>query len=99
MVTIYTHVHCEHASDTCVVQDMEQQRLHAMASDTRTITEAMVRKQLEAQNTRLAVSASSEYATNAKYIEVNSGLHPKVHVYEGMNIFHHVFDFFTCHHL
>ena len=39
--------------------------------------------QMEAQHTKLAVSASSQYATNAKYVEVNSGKHPRVHVFPG----------------
>lgn len=64
---------------------VEQQRATAFMSDTRTITEAMLRKQLEAQNTKLAVSASTQYATNAKYVEVNSGKHPCIKVFAGMH--------------
>ncbi len=64
---------------------MEQQRVSSLASDTRTITEAMLRKQAEAQVTKLAVSASSQYATNEKYVEVNSGRHPRIKVFKGMH--------------
>ena len=89
----------------------EMQRMSALASDTRTITEAMLRKQVktesrqlflflppssnslypkkqsqvEAQRTKLAVSACTQYATNAKYVEVNSGKHPRVRVFPGMH--------------
>ena len=62
---------------------MEQQRVQALMSDTRTITEAMLRKQVEAQSTKLAVAANTQYATNAKYIEVNSGKHPRIRVFPG----------------
>ena len=41
--------------------------------------------QMQAQMTKLAVSASSQYATNAKYMEVNSGKHPKVQVFPGLH--------------
>jgi hypothetical protein len=64
---------------------MEQQRVSSLVSDTRTITEAMLRKQAEAQVTKLAVSASSQYATNEKYVEVNSGRHPRIKVFKGMH--------------
>jgi hypothetical protein len=64
---------------------MEQQRVSSLASDTRTITEAILRKQAEAQVTKLAVSASSQYATNEKYVEVNSGRHPRIKVFKGMH--------------
>ena len=63
----------------------ELQRMTTLASDARTITDAMLRKQVEAQKTKLAVAASTQYATNAKYIEVNSGRHPQVNVYPGMH--------------
>jgi hypothetical protein len=66
---------------------MEQQRAHALMSDTRTITEAILRKQVEAQSTKLAVAANTQYATNAKYIEVNSGKHPRIRVFPGCNPF------------
>ncbi len=64
---------------------MEQQRATALMSDTRTITEAILRKQVEAQSTKLAVSANTQYATNAKY----SGKHPRIKVFPGtlLNIF------------
>jgi soluble lytic murein transglycosylase-like protein len=64
---------------------MEQQRVSSLASDTRTITEAILRKQAEAQVTKLAVSASSQYATNEKYVEVNSGRHLLIKVFKGMH--------------
>jgi soluble lytic murein transglycosylase-like protein len=64
---------------------MEQQHVSSLASDTRTITEAILRKQAEAQVTKLAVSASSQYATNEKYVEVNSGRHPRIKVFKGMH--------------
>jgi hypothetical protein len=41
--------------------------------------------QVEAQHTKLAVSASTQYATNAKYVEVNSGRHPQIAVFPGMH--------------
>lgn len=44
---------------------------------------------MEAQHTKLAVSASSQYATNAKYVEVNSGRHPRVRVFSGLFLFIH----------
>jgi hypothetical protein len=47
--------------------------------------QAILRKQVEAQNTKLAVSAASQYATNAKYVEVNSGKHPRIRVFPGMH--------------
>ena len=31
------------------------------------------------------MSACTQYATNAKYVEVNSGRHPKIRVYPGMH--------------
>lgn len=40
---------------------------------------------MEAQRTKLAVSACTQYATNAKYVEVNSGKHPRVRVFPGMH--------------
>lgn len=40
---------------------------------------------MEAQKTKLAVAASHQYATNAKYVEVNSGRHPQIRVYPGMH--------------
>lgn len=39
--------------------------------------------QVEAERTKLAVSACTRYATNAKYVEVNAGRHPKIHVFPG----------------
>jgi hypothetical protein len=63
----------------------EQQRVSTLVSDTRTITEAMIKRQTEAQNTKLVVYASSQYATNAKYVEVNSGRHPRIRVFKGMH--------------
>ena len=77
-----------------MLQEMEQQRQLTVASDTRTITEAMLRKQLEAQHTKLAVSASTQYAINAKYVEVNTGRHPRVNVFPGM--FNSVLDPENC---
>lgn len=43
------------------------------------------RWQTEAQQTKLAVSACNQYATNAKYIEINSGRHPCIKVFPGMH--------------
>ena len=40
---------------------------------------------MEAQLTKLAVAASNQYDTNAKYVEVNSGRHPQIRVYSGMH--------------
>ena len=40
---------------------------------------------MEAQRTKLAVTASNQYATNAKYVEVNSGRHLQIRVYSGMH--------------
>ena len=40
---------------------------------------------MEAQRTKIAVSACTQYATNAKYVEVNSGRHSKVQVFPGMH--------------
>ena len=35
--------------------------------------------------TKLAVAASTQYATNGKYVEVNSGRHPQIRVHPGMH--------------
>jgi hypothetical protein len=63
----------------------EQRRFSSVVSDTRTITEAILKRQAEAQNTKLAVYASHQYATNAKYVEVNSGKHPRIKVFKCMH--------------
>lgn len=41
--------------------------------------------QVEAERTKLAVSACTRYATNAKYIEINSGKHLSIRVFPGMH--------------
>ncbi len=64
---------------------MEQQRATSMMSDTKTITEAILRKQAEAKNARSVVAACTQYATNAKYVEINSGKHPRIRVFRGMH--------------
>ena len=63
----------------------ELQKMVALASDTQTITDAMIRRHAEAQRTKIAVAACTHYATNSKYIEVNSGNHPKIRVFNGMH--------------
>jgi hypothetical protein len=63
----------------------ELQKMVALASDTQTITDAMLRRHAEAQRTKIAVAACTHYATNAKYMEVNSGSHPKIRVFSGMH--------------
>ena len=64
---------------------MEQQRTSSLISDTKTITEAILRKQAEAKNARNVISACTQYATNAKYMQVNSGQHPRIRVFPSMH--------------
>jgi hypothetical protein len=64
---------------------MEQQRVSSLMSDTRTISEAILRKQREAQQAKLVVSATAQYATNAKYVQINIGKHPRIQVFSGMH--------------
>ncbi len=60
---------------------MEQQRVSSLMSNTRTISEAILRKQMEAQQAKLVVSATAQYATNAK--SAGDGLQHRV-VHSGM---------------
>ena len=56
-------------------KQLEQQRIKRVLSDTQSITEAMLQKQKEAQQSRLVVSAIGEqYVNNARYVQINSGL-------------------------
>jgi hypothetical protein len=64
---------------------MEQQRARSLISDTKTITEAILRKQAEARNARNVITACTSYATNAKYMQVNGGQHPRIRVFPGMH--------------
>lgn len=71
-------------------KQLEQQRVSAILHDTRIITDAMVQKQREAQQSKLVVSAAGmgeqQYVSNARYIQINSGLDPKIRVYPGTQL-------------
>lgn len=66
-------------------KNAEKQKIAALASDARTLSESIIRKQVEAQRSRVAVSACAQYATNEKYVDVNRGSHPKIRVFPGMH--------------
>lgn len=62
-------------------KQLEQQRVTSILRDTRCITDAMLQKQKDAQQSRLVVSAVGEqYVNNARYVQINSGLEPKIQV-------------------
>ena len=63
-------------------KQLEQQRVTSILRDTRVITDAMMQKQREAQHASLVVSAvGDQYVTNDRYIQINSGLEPKIRVF------------------
>lgn len=67
-------------------KQLEQQRVSAILHDSRVITDAMLQKQRDAQQSRLVVSAvGNQYVSNARYVQINSGLDPKIRVYPGMH--------------
>ena len=67
-------------------KQLEQQRVSTILRDARVITDAMVQKQRDAQQSRLVVSAvGDQYVSNARYVQINSGLDPKIRVYAGMH--------------
>ena len=67
-------------------KQLEQQRVSTILRDARVITDAMVQKQRDAQQSRLVVSAvGDQYVSNARYMQINSGLDPKIRVYPGMH--------------
>ena len=50
-------------------KQLEQQKVRRILSDTQSITEAMIQKQREAQQSKLVVSAIGEqYVNNARYL-------------------------------
>lgn len=60
----------------------EQQMVSCILRDARLITDAMVQKQRDAQLSQVVVSAvGDQYVTNARYIQINSGLEPKISVF------------------
>ena len=67
-------------------KQQEQQRIKRVMSDNQSITEAMLQKQKEAQQSRLVVSAIGEqYVNNARYVQINSGLEPRIKVFPRMH--------------
>jgi Fe-S cluster assembly scaffold protein SufB len=64
----------------------EQQMVSCILRDARIITDAMVQKQRDAQQSQLVVSAvGDQYVTNARYVQINSGLEAKINVFAQMH--------------
>lgn len=64
----------------------EHQIVSCILRDTRIITDAMMQKQRDAQQSQVVVSAvGDQYMTNARYMQINSGLEPKIKVFPQMH--------------
>jgi hypothetical protein len=67
-------------------KQQEQQRVKRILHDTQSTSEAMIQKQRDAQQSRLVVSAVGEqYVNNARYVQINSGLEPRIKVFSDMH--------------
>lgn len=67
-------------------KQQEQQRIKSVLSDTQSISDAMLQKQREAQQSRLVVSAiGDQYVNNARYVQINSGLESRIKVHGNMH--------------
>lgn len=67
-------------------KQLEQQRVSTILRDTRVITDAMVQKQRDAQQSKLVVSAvGDQYVSNARYMQINGGSDAKIRVFPGMH--------------
>lgn len=67
-------------------KQLEQQRVNTILRDARVITDAMVQKQRDAQQSKLVVSAvGDQYVSNARYVQINGGSDPKIRVFPGMH--------------
>jgi hypothetical protein len=63
----------------------EHEKQMEVLRDAQSITDTMLRKRREADENRSVITASSMYANNARYVDINSGFDPRIRLGGGMH--------------